>query len=277
MDKIKILVACHKPGPVRHDDVYTPIHVGRAISKYKEEMSDMIGDDTGDNISDKNPFYSEMTAQYWAWKNLHDVEYIGFCHYRRFFNIEINKSNVESLFRNKDVILLGYRNLEMVERSLLRSVNLENITIFMKILKRMYPEYEQTVLDYLWNNKIHGKNMLICRKDLFDQYCEWIFGILNECEKHIRLSPYTRERRVFAYLAEYFMPVFFIHKKCIILSITSSENNNQFRMFIKNVLRSVFFFPSKLFPRKPKSFEDYYSKAVLLGLESDGIIQAIDK
>lgn len=38
MDKIKILVASHKPDKVYCDDVYTPIHVGRAISKYKEEM-----------------------------------------------------------------------------------------------------------------------------------------------------------------------------------------------------------------------------------------------
>lgn len=84
MEKIKILVACHKPGPVYHNDIYTPIHVGKAISRYKDEMADMIGDNTGDNISEKNPYYCELTAQYWAWKNLHDVEYVGFCHYRRF-------------------------------------------------------------------------------------------------------------------------------------------------------------------------------------------------
>ena len=51
MEKIKILEACHKPGRVYQDDIYTPIHVGRAVSRFKEEMADMIGDDTGDNIS----------------------------------------------------------------------------------------------------------------------------------------------------------------------------------------------------------------------------------
>ena len=63
MSRVKILVACHKPDTVYHDEVYTPIHVGRAISRYKDEMSDMIGDDTGVHISEKNPFYSELTAQ----------------------------------------------------------------------------------------------------------------------------------------------------------------------------------------------------------------------
>ena len=70
MKKVTILVACHKPDNAFKNDVYTPIHVGRAISKWREEMADMIGDDTGDNISSKNPFYCELTAQYWAWKNI---------------------------------------------------------------------------------------------------------------------------------------------------------------------------------------------------------------
>ena len=50
--KVKILVACHKPDTVYSDDVYIPIHVGRAVSKFKEEMTYMIGDDTGDNMWD---------------------------------------------------------------------------------------------------------------------------------------------------------------------------------------------------------------------------------
>ena len=33
---MKILVASHKPDQVYSDEVYTPIHVGRSISSYKE-------------------------------------------------------------------------------------------------------------------------------------------------------------------------------------------------------------------------------------------------
>ena len=68
--KVKILVACHKPDSVYEDEVYTPIHVGRAISKCTDDMHHMIGDDTGDNISDKNPMYCEVTAQYWGMEKL---------------------------------------------------------------------------------------------------------------------------------------------------------------------------------------------------------------
>ena len=106
MSKVKILVACHKPDKVYSNDVYIPIHVGRAVSRFKEEMSNMIGDDTGENISEKNPYYSELTAQYWAWKNMHDVDYVGLCHYRRYFQTEFTCNNIDPILGQKgDVVL----------------------------------------------------------------------------------------------------------------------------------------------------------------------------
>lgn len=65
--KSMILVACHKPCNMYNKGIYTPIQVGKAISEYDLGI---IGDDTGDNISQKNPSYCELTAQYWAWKNV---------------------------------------------------------------------------------------------------------------------------------------------------------------------------------------------------------------
>jgi len=86
--KVKILIAYHKDTYRFKSDILTPIHVGRAIAdkKTKKQLSDIIGDDTGDNISKKNPHYCELTALYWAWKNydkLDNPDYIGFMHYRR--------------------------------------------------------------------------------------------------------------------------------------------------------------------------------------------------
>lgn len=66
MNKLKILVACHKAVEVFENDVYVPIHVGKALHPNLE--LGFISDNIGDNISMKNPFYSELTAQYWAWK-----------------------------------------------------------------------------------------------------------------------------------------------------------------------------------------------------------------
>ena len=77
----KILVACHKKTKTPFESVYLPIQVGAA-------GNDPIGfarDDNGDNISDKNPMYCELTGLYWAWKNL-SCDYLGLVHYRRYFS-----------------------------------------------------------------------------------------------------------------------------------------------------------------------------------------------
>ncbi len=86
MTNIKILVSYKDKHKIIKNTIITPIQTGRAIAE--EIFSEMIGDDTGDNISELNPYYAELTAQYWAWKNydkLGNPDYIGFMHYRRHF------------------------------------------------------------------------------------------------------------------------------------------------------------------------------------------------
>ncbi len=61
---IKILVATHKKYWMPEDDVYLPIHVGRAG---KADLG-YVGDNTGDNISSKNTNYCELTGLYWPGK-----------------------------------------------------------------------------------------------------------------------------------------------------------------------------------------------------------------
>lgn len=81
--RIKIFVAHHKPWYIYEDDVYVPIQVWKKNAKVDLWI---LWDDTWDNISEKNDNYAELTAQYWVWKNydLRDVDYVWFCHYRRY-------------------------------------------------------------------------------------------------------------------------------------------------------------------------------------------------
>ena len=80
---IKILVASHKKAEMPEDSMYLPVHVGRAL--YPDREFGYQSDAEGDNISIKNPYYCELTALYWAWKNL-KADYVGLAHYRRHFS-----------------------------------------------------------------------------------------------------------------------------------------------------------------------------------------------
>lgn len=273
MQKLKIFVACHKPSDVRSDDVYIPIHVGRVISKYKEKMADMIGDGTGDNISERNPYYSEMTALYWGWKNVHDVEYVGFCHYRRYFGETITMNNIDSFFADgTDVILAGpVFRLHNRWNWLKTFVCSEDLAIMQMVVKKLYPDYYATLSRYANDYIDYPLNMLLCRKTLFDQYAEWIFSILFECEKYVKLSSYSRARRLYGYLSEFLLPVFFIHNGIKIkpMSFFRSDTNdtvgglNYRQRFIRKVLKYIYFRYQTL------PVEIDYSVAA--GLRNDGI------
>lgn len=285
-NQLKILVACHKPGPYYQDEIYLPIHVGRALSKNQTEMANMIGDDTGDNISEKNLKYCELTAQYWAWKNLHDVEYVGFCHYRRYFPQEI-VNNLTHIFRNHDIILIKNTLWYTVEDDLVRYVTEEDLTIFLKILKKNHPEYEGITLKYLLGIVLYSYNMMICRKELFDDYAKWLFPLLSECEKYMRESPYSRGRRALAYLGEYFMPVYMLyhhyriyatHSVNPLIKETTHIISNPLRRrlqcyndLLHYKIKRYHFKALYRYTEKPESFEDYYNIAILTGLENDGI------
>lgn len=270
---MKILVACHKPDQVYSDEVYTPIHVGRSISSYKEEMSNMIGDDTGDNISELNPQYCELTALYWAWKNLKDVDYVGLCHYRRFFEHKITTENMDRIMNDCDIILSypDYRTLPL-ETKLAREVMAEDELIFMSTLRKLSPDYYQSAIDYLYGYKDIRFNMFFCRKELMDQYCEWLFRILFECRKIMKEPPYTNSRRRMGYLGEFMLPIYCFHNKLRIKYEHIVSHFGGQRIYegshLKSILVSSLF---RLFGKKKRKFEPQISYAISNGLKADGI------
>ena len=269
MDKLKIFVAFHKPSKIHKDNIHIPIHVGRANSNYTTELANMLGDNTGDNISEKNPYYSEMTAQYWAWKNVHDVEYIGFCHYRKYFKDYYKGQNVNTFNNNIDVILAGpvirtFGRLDFLKEF----VCSEDIAIMLYAVNKLYPDYLETISEYAYGYKDYPMNMLVCRKALFDDYAKWIFDILFECEKYIKLSPYSRARRVFGYISEFLMPVYFIHNHC---KIKTMDYVNEEGFVRKDSVKSFFkmYVINKLFWVRRKKTILKIDAAVKLGLKND--------
>ena len=115
---IKILVATHKKYWMPQDKAYLPIQLGSAINKTLGYQRD----DVGENISAKQPYYAELTAMYWAWKNF-KADYIGINHYRRYFSKEkyhlfgeadknklFTYKDFESLLKDYSVILPNQRN-----------------------------------------------------------------------------------------------------------------------------------------------------------------------
>ena len=104
---IRILIACHKPTYVPENPLFYPIQVGTTLTDRRLEGM-TYHDNEGDNISEKNPDYCELTAQYWAWKHL-DCDYYGFFHYRRYLTFR-NLSPVTAKGK-----IIGKRHIPYIE------------------------------------------------------------------------------------------------------------------------------------------------------------------
>ena len=238
-------------------------------------MANMIGDDTGDNISEKDASYSEMTGHYWAWKNYHDSEYIGFCQYRRYFYEKITSDNIDNYFsRGTDVLLAGPCMREHGRWSFLQSyVCAEDLAIMLRVVKKLYPDYYITLSQYGFDYIDYPFNMLICRKELYDKYSEWIFSILFECENYIKPSPYSRARRVYGYLAEFLTPVFFIHNDYKIKPLHYYRKEWHVKAgglsFLQKTKRYIL---RNLLCHKEKHDTIKIDPSVVVGLKNDGII-----
>jgi hypothetical protein len=215
---IKILVATHKPYKMPEDSLYLPIHAG----KQGKKNIGLIGDDTGDNISLKNPYYSELTALYWGWKNL-DVDVLGLVHYRRHFTQRgileyplrgkwesvLSKQQLESLLNKAPVILPNRRcyYIETNESHYRHTHEPYPLDKTREVISEKYPEYLDSFDKVMQRRWAHIFNMFIMRKDILDCYCTWLFGVLFEVERQIEISGYSSEARLFGYISEWLFDV----------------------------------------------------------------------
>lgn len=197
MKDIKIIIAAHKPYKMPNDNVYLPVFVG---SSGKEDIG-FTRDDSGENISNKNKFYCELTGLYWAWKNL-DNQYIGLAHYRRHFAIKNIKKNkflgllsgekASGILEKTDIIVPKKRNyyIESLYSHYAHTLHIETLSVAGEIIKEKYPEYYFEFKKLKTRKSAHMFNMFVMKKELLDEYATWLFDILFELERKIDPQKY---------------------------------------------------------------------------------------
>lgn len=188
-------------------DYVIPIYVGSALENHKP--AGIITDNTGSNISQKNRTYSELTASYWVWKNT-THEYKGICHYRRM--LPLTQQQIAGVaFNNIDVILSiticvsGY-SLEQFGRYL----NSKDYHAMLKAVKMVGGEIAECMEDILNSRYIYNYNMFIAKERVFDDYCEWIFSVLDNAEQ-LCDEKHDRKDRFMGYLGEVLTSLYFMY------------------------------------------------------------------
>lgn len=211
MTQVRVVIAAHKEYemPVAQP-MYLPVQVGAANTT--KRIKGFVPDNSGKNISAKNASYCELTALYWAWRNL-DADYLGLAHYRRYlgegakggFESILTEEDVTDLMVGADVILPKPRNYYV--QSVLTHYNHahhpEPLQALRNELQRSSRPQSHALDEILAGTTTHLYNMFIMRRELVDEYCTWLFGTLKDLEKNIDTTGYTAyESRVYGFLSE---------------------------------------------------------------------------
>ena len=241
---VKVLISCHKESDVIRSECFVPVQVGTALAG--RELPDMLHDNEGENISELNPMYCELTAQYWAWKNL-DLDYYGFCHYRRYFNLSDrmykedpygniieeyidkytakkyawNDDAVRALTSDYDIIITERKDISAspwrfkssYEHYKKAPLLLEkDYQMMLDIIDEKYPEYSDDAHKFAEGSVTCFCNMYILRKDLFFSYCEWMFDVLKEFCARTDMTHYSTEAlRTPGHLSERLFNIYLNH------------------------------------------------------------------
>jgi hypothetical protein len=222
---IKVLVATHKPYQMPSDPVYLPIFVGSSL--HSDLPAGFQRDNEGINISEKNPHYNEVTAIYWASKNL-QTEAIGLVHYRRYFSNRaffpkkdfssvLTRPQIEELLSSASIVVPKPRNyyIETIESHYRHSHSPIGIDALYEVIGQQPVEYRAAFSRVMRSKSAHMFNMFIMRREEFAAYSSWLFFVLFKTEEKIDFSKLKgNERRVMGFLAELLMDTWlFANKK----------------------------------------------------------------
>ena len=171
-----------------------------------------LRDDSGDNISTKNPTYCELTALYWLFKNENLPEYVGFNFYSRIFDINEDVLS-KILLSGVDVIVPEPCILSHI-RYMPKNVLLNNHAIddfLEKAVAKSHPQYLNTYKAVIKERIVLPSNIFIARRDIFRSYCKWLFEVIDAYENFLTETEKDIPPRHIGYMAEILQTVYFLH------------------------------------------------------------------
>lgn len=210
----------HKDRPLKSNPVLAdymhPLQVGAATAEVK--IAD-LADNQEENISPKNVNYSELTGLYWIWKNKlsaigtpegERMQYFGFVQYRRMLNL--SEDDLLRLADNDVDVLLPYPmpyepNIHAHHQRYIKDADWDAL---LAALRELQPEYADVFSEILEQRYLYNYNVILAKKAVLREYCEWLFPILERTEELSVPRGNERADRYIGYMGETLETLYFL-------------------------------------------------------------------
>lgn len=237
---IKVLVCHHKEYPFVKNECFLPVQVGKSLSDISLDYAEP--DNTGQNISEKNASWCELTALYWAWKNL-SADYYGLMHYRRMLHFraregcylfhDITEKQIQTFGWTADAVRESCQQFDIMTGPVWRihpaglpekvmnawdfygrEHDIRSLEIVVDIVKKNYQAHYLPLLQSLSDTTCVWGNIAVMKSLYFHEYCQFLFGVLEEAERRIEVPTHdSYQRRVFGFLAERLLNAWLVYAR----------------------------------------------------------------
>ncbi|MDB5121025.1 MAG: hypothetical protein JWN56_2243 [Sphingobacteriales bacterium] len=234
-NKLSIYASTHCHPVMLQNDFIIPLQLRKNITGIDLGY---LSDDTGDNISDRGISYGGgLPSLYWIWKNDIESDYVGFCQYRRYFlldekhnyfqieyvtnedglkKIKFEDKYIRGILEKYDVVLSKKRRFtKSVWNTYARMHDQRDFVALELAIEQVCPEYSNIFNIHIKKGNILPQfGMIVTSKEIFDNFCEWIFPIIYKLDlmKDANKNSLSEPRRI-DYIFEHLMPLYFIKHK----------------------------------------------------------------
>lgn len=206
--KSTMYIVAHKKCEFPIPEGYVPVQAGAAINAPVYELTDAVGD----NISALNPYYCELTAQYWVWKNAKS-DIVGFVHYRRYFydrkysNSDANIlsiAQIEKLLESSDCILPEPLELRRtVWEEFAKYHDEKDLALAKQVACPEGSNYAKSFDRIMQSRSFAPWNMYVMKWDAFDAYMSWLLPALKLVQQQTDISEYdSYNKRLLGFISE---------------------------------------------------------------------------
>lgn len=189
---VKIYTMTHKKFDVPNDPMYVPLQVG---AEGKEPLG-YVRDNTGENISALNCYYSELTGVYWIWKNDTESDIVGVCHYRRYLlnekGVMFRKEEIEKLLSEYDCLTSRLLTLDFsYHYGFSDNHNVRDLDVTGEVIREKYPEDYPLFEKLVHENHTYFGNICVMKSRSLMRTVHGCLTFLPRCENGLISIPMT--------------------------------------------------------------------------------------
>lgn len=208
-------------------------------------------DNIGDNISEKNPSYCELTGLYWIWKHKNDKN-VGLSHYRRYFSkyssrgrmyfvtlikgkvTPVSVEKLDEILQKTDWILSEPEQggEGTIEQQFNHFHNQNDLKITRQVIAELSPEVLTAFDQTMQQSQISFYNMFYTSKAEMNAYCNWLFKILFEVEKRTDITDYDQyQQRLYGFLGERLLNVWLKYRQSSVTYLAEYQTDELTRSY----------------------------------------------